>query len=161
MGVEIERKFLVADRNITRSLIGNEIHQGYMFVDAGLVRIRTWNDDAFITLKGKGMRKRLEFEYAIPHADALIMLRTFCSSRTIYKHRYLLDHQHHVWEIDVFHDENEGLFMAEIELESETETFALPPWLGQEVTGDPRYYNSNLIKNPFTRWGENEPFSKQ
>ena len=116
------------------------------------VRVRTIEQKAFLTIKGISTgAKRAEFEYEIPLADALALLE-LCEKPIISKHRYKLDFEGMIWEIDEFHGENEGLIVAEIELESETQTFVLPNFIGKEVTGDTRYFNSNLIKHPFSKW---------
>lgn len=152
MGIEIERKFLVKNPDILDSLEGREIRQGYMPVSKGIVRIRTWGDEAFITLKGRGLHKREEYEYPIPHTDAVRMIELFCDNKVICKTRYLLNLGDHLWEIDRFYDENEGLIIAEIELNHEDEYVEKPDWLGKEVTGESRYYNSQLLANPYVNW---------
>ena len=95
---------------------------------------------------------RSEFEYEIPVPEAQEILEKFCSGKSIEKNRYVIKHEGHTWEIDVFMNENSGLVIAEIELESENEDFAQPPWIGEEVTGNPKYYNANLINHPFGEW---------
>ncbi|NNK14314.1 MAG: CYTH domain-containing protein, partial [Desulfofustis sp.] len=95
---------------------------------------------------------RTEFEYEIPVADAKNLLNELCEQPIIEKKRYKIEYRGFVWEVDEFFGENEGLVVAEIELESEDQTFETPEWVGEEVTGDPRYFNSNLIKNPFIKW---------
>ena len=154
MGKEIERKFLVRDDSFRNLAEGVLIRQGYL-VAGGLtsVRVRTMGDEAFLTVKGETIAaSRDEYEYQIPTGDALEMIRELCEKPIIEKHRYLIDYKGYRWEIDEFHGMNEGLVVAEVELDSEDEAFEKPPWIGEEVTGDERYYNVNLVKNPFIRW---------
>lgn len=154
MGKEIERKFLVKSREWQE---GNEpLHtcQGYLASGGECtVRIRVQGEQAFLTIKGRteGL-SRPEYEYPIPVADAEELLQGLCQKPYIEKNRYHVLHAGHTWEVDVFMGENEGLVVAEIELESEEEQVELPPWVGEEVTDDPRYRNSNLVRNPFSRW---------
>jgi adenylate cyclase len=96
--------------------------------------------------------RRAEYEYEIPHSDAEEMLDTLCARPLIEKVRYVLEHGQHTWEIDVFEGDNAGLIVAEIELGAEDEAFERPSWLGDEVTDDPRYFNSNLVSHPFKDW---------
>ena len=153
MGVEIERKFLVCNED-WRSL-GTPVQyaQGYLAADGvRTVRIRIAGDDGFLTIKGASTGiSRLEFEYAIPASDALEMLR-LCSIPVITKYRTKIAYEGKIWEVDEFEGENKGLIMAEIELTSEDESFGIPPWIGKEVTGDLRYFNSQLSINPFRNW---------
>jgi CYTH domain-containing protein len=112
-------------------------------------------DKAFLTIKGTTQSlSRLEFEYPIPMADAVVMLDQLCETPPIEKTRYRQTVGGHIWEIDVFHGENEGLIVAEIELSSETEIFDRPHWIAEEVSDDPRYFNNNLAVNPFKVWGK-------
>jgi len=115
--------------------------------------VRVTGDKGFLTVKGmtEGF-SRLEFEYEIPVKDAHQMLDTLCERPLIEKHRYRVEHKGMIWEIDLFLGDNEGLVLAEVELESATQQFALPGWIGEEVSEDPRYFNTNLVKNPFRRW---------
>jgi CYTH domain-containing protein len=118
------------------------------------VRVRIKGDKGYLTIKGKSSANgttRLEWEREISLMDAETLL-AICESGIIDKVRYEVKVGHHVYEVDIFSGENDGLIMAEIELESETETFEKPTWLGQEVTNDERYYNAYLSKNPFSRW---------
>ncbi|MCK5537306.1 MAG: CYTH domain-containing protein, partial [Bacteroidales bacterium] len=105
------------------------------------------------TIKGKSVgASRLEFEYPIPLQDANDMLNNLCQTSFIDKIRYLVEHEGHVWEVDIFEGANKGLVVAEVELEREDETFTLPKWVKKEVTDDIRYFNSNLIENPYINW---------
>ena len=154
MGFEIERKFLLCSDVWRKGAHGTLYRQGYLNTDkARTVRVRRAGEEGFITIKGlsKGAA-RAEFEYAIPVAEADVMLNTLCLHPLIEKTRYRVEYRGFIWEIDQFHGENEGLILAEIELESEAQPFELPEWAGQEVTGDAKYFNSYLIKNPFRRW---------
>ena len=153
MGVEIERKFLVLN-NDWRTL-GTPVNyaQGYLTANGiRTVRIRIAGEEGFITIKGgsNGI-SRLEFEYPIPVLDALEMLR-LCAIPVIQKFRTKIDYKGKIWEIDEFEGDNKGLILAEIELTSEDESFDIPPWIGQEVTGDLRYFNSQLSVRPFRSW---------
>ncbi len=154
MGIEIERKFLIDRDKIGTLENGYQIKQGYIQTfDHTTVRVRIRDKDAFLTIKGKSTgATRLEFEYPIPLNDAKGMLKNLCSSSVIDKTRYLVKHEGHVWEVDIFEGENKGLVVAEIELESEDETFTLPNWITKEVTDYKRYFNSNLIEHPYSNW---------
>ena len=156
MGVEIERKFLVKNTSFLKNLKGVRIKQGYLFIGKNSVsRVRVKGDRAFLTVKGRtGTISRLEFEYEIPLEDAETMLEQICLKPLIEKERFEVNFGSHLWEIDVFYGENEGLIIAEIELNDENEFFEKPPWAGKEVTDDERYYNYSLVKNPFSRWGK-------
>lgn len=130
------------------------IHQGFLSTEKEhVVRVRIREEKAWITIKGltEGI-SRAEFEYGIPFEDALYMLNNLCEAPTLEKHRYLVTFEGYTWEVDEFHGENEGLVIAELELKSEDEEFPLPGWIGEEVTGDPKYYNANLVKNPYKNW---------
>lgn len=155
MHTEIERKFLVSGEFLTDASEAIEIVQGYLSrVPGRTVRVRIRGDAGYITVKGKtsdsGMA-RYEWEKEILSAEAreLLML---CEPFTISKTRYIIPFSGHTFEVDVFHEENAGLVLAEIELDSEEDLFEKPPWLGEEVTGDPRYYNSYLSLNPYKHW---------
>ena len=154
MAVEIERKFLldtIPQSEISKSKI---VKQGYMFNnERQVVRVRSMDQDYFLTIKSstKGL-SRLEFEYAISEEDARDMFQHLCGSNVIEKTRHYIEHKNHLWEVDEFHGKNQGLIVAEIELESEDETFQRPDWVGDEVSHDPRYYNMNLITNPYENW---------
>ena len=150
MGIEIERKFLLVGNGWKNQTVGNTIRQGYLSSDhARVVRIRIVNDEAFITIKSStnGIFRN-EWEYPIPIRDAEDMLENLCLRPLIEKKRYCVTYEGMTWEIDEFFGENEGLLIAEIELESENQIFSKPKWVGKEVTDDPRYYNTNLMRNP-------------
>lgn len=154
MGEEIERKFLVAGEGWRETAEGTAYRQGFLSTEPErTVRVRAAGDRGTITIKGKNVgARRAEFEYEIPLADAQQMLDTLCKRPLIEKVRYTLSAGAHTWEIDVFGGDNAGLVVAEIELGSEDETFDKPGWVGDEVTGDPRYFNSNLVDNPYRTW---------
>ncbi len=156
MGKEIERKFLV-NSDAWRSLAqGTRYRQGYLStVKERTVRVRTIADKGYLTIKGvsKGIA-RVEFEYEIPIEDANVLLDDLSERPLIEKDRYKIPHGHHVWEVDEFFGDNAGLIVAEVELESEDQTFETPEWIGGEVSDDPRYFNANLIANPYQNWGE-------
>jgi len=154
MGQEIERKFLVTATTYRDLAKGTHYKQGYLNSQKErVVRVRTIDETGFMTVKGitKGAT-RLEYEYEIPAKDADELLEQLCEQPIIDKHRYKVPMGDFVWEIDEFHGENDGLTVAEVELLSEDQEFPKPDWIGEEVTGDPRYYNSNLIANPFKKW---------
>ncbi len=155
MAVEIERKYLVKSMDWKEKAdAGTRVLQGYLAnTEKAAIRVRVAGKQAWLTLKSasSGIR-RLEFEYPLPLADAEQMLDELCQGQVIHKTRYRLFLGCHIWEIDVFHDANEGLVLAEIELENEEESFTLPGWLGQEVSGDKRYYNAYLSQNPYRSW---------
>ncbi len=153
MAVEIERKFLVRRELWTPKGEGIPIVQGYLCTEKSrTVRVRTWGERAYLTVKGRNQGiRRLEFEYEIPLQDAKELLK-LCQQPVISKHRFLEKHVDNSWEIDVFEGENEGLILAEAELASEEEMLILPEWAGPEVSGDPRYFNSNLFRNPYCLW---------
>ena len=153
MGTEIERKFLVKE-GPWREAAADTYRQGYLStVKERTVRVRTINDKGYLTVKGISVgASRLEFEYEIPVADAGELLDNLCEKPLIEKQRYKLDHGGLTWEIDVFFGDNEGLIVAEVELQSEDQVFERPDWVADEVTSDPRYYNANLISNPYSGW---------
>ncbi|HQR78916.1 MAG TPA: CYTH domain-containing protein [Actinomycetota bacterium] len=156
MGVEIERKFLVVDDSWRAGVVAaHRIVQGYLADEGELtVRVRIKGDHGFLTLKGRTQGiSRNEYEYEIPVADAEAMLADFATGPVVEKTRHLIDVDGHVWELDVFAGDNEGLVMAEIELASADEVFTLASWAGEEVTDDSRYYNVNLARHPFRQWG--------
>ena len=152
MAKEIERKFLVKEGS-WRNAKGTLYRQGYLnSVKERVVRVRTLDDKGYLTIKGLTVgASRLEFEYEIPRQDADRLL-DICEKPIIEKTRFKVMAGDFVWEIDEFFGENQGLIVAEIELESENQEFPRPDWIGDEVTGDPRYFNSNLIKNPYKTW---------
>lgn len=154
MGIEIERKFLLKNE-VWRDLAeGVYYRQGYLnSAMERTVRVRTINEKGFLTIKGVADgATRLEFEYEIPKDECNIMLDDLAEKPVIEKNRYKVDYKGLVWEIDEFFGENRGLIVAELELESEDQKFEIPEWVGEEVTGDPRYFNSNLINHPYTKW---------
>ena len=154
---EIERKFLVGGDFKTQAFKATPIKQGYLSsVQERIVRVRLKGDQGFITIKGKADEtglSRFEWEKEIAKEDTLALL-ALCEPGMIDKTRYLVKNTDgkHTWEVDVFHGDNEGLVLAEIELDSEEDAFDKPTWLGKEVTGDDRYYNSMLMKNPYKNW---------
>lgn len=154
MSKEIERKFTVKPEFRHLFQNGKFYRQGYLFSDKEkVVRIRLVEDKGALAIKSKlGGFTRDEFEYEIPLSDAEYIINNLCLNPLIEKYRSTILINNHLWEIDKFIGENEGLFLAEIELEDEEQTIILPEWVDREVTGDSRYYNSNLVKNPFCRW---------
>ncbi len=158
MATEIERKFIVKGDFSKDVFNSQRIVQGYLSSSPGrTVRVRIRGEKGYLTIKGpsddKGL-SRHEFEYEIPMTDAEQLLK-FCEPGAIDKVRHLARVGTHVWEIDVFFGANEGLVMAEIELASEDEPFEMPAWVGEEVSGDRRYYNSMLTHHPYTLWKSN------
>ena len=155
MGKEIERKFLVDKSRLPNNLEGTKYTQGYISItDSGIVRVRIKGDIAVITIKSAGLGiSRDEFEYQIPMDDAKSLLELF-NDGVIYKTRYEIFYEGKKWEIDQFHKENEGLWIAEIELQFENESFEIPKWVLEEVTGNEKYYNSYLSKHSFKSWKE-------
>ena len=152
MAREIEKKFLVKEA-AWRNQKGTRYRQGYLnSAKERIVRVRTIKDKGYLTIKGITVgASRMECEYEIPRRDADKLL-DICEKPLIEKTRYKVEEGGVVWEIDEFVGENQGLIVAEVELESEDQRFPKPDWVGEEVTGDPRYFNSNLIKNPYTKW---------
>lgn len=154
MALEIERKFLVDTRLWQpRDLPGTPMRQGYI-ADNGTtsVRVRVAGGGARLTVKSSvSAITRQEFEYDIPAADGEELLQ-ICTGSIVAKTRYRVPFAGRTWEIDCFHGDNDGLVMAEIELDDDAATFPRPPWLGPEVSDDPRYYNAALARNPFRRW---------
>ncbi len=154
MGKEIERKYLVDTAAWKPQGEGTHFKQGYLnSLKERVVRVRIEGTLAKLTIKGitTGLT-RSEFEYSLPVEDATILLDKLCEQPLIDKHRHKETHGGKLWEIDVFHGENEGLVVAEIELDSENEAIAVPLWAVKEVSSDPRYFNSNLLKHPFKSW---------
>ncbi len=154
MALEIERKFLVQNDSWRNQGAAEHLCQGYLC--AGplcVVRVRLAENKAFLTIKGptQGI-ERTEYEYPIPPADARAMLHSMCTQACLEKTRHTLVYKGHTWEIDEFAGANEGLIVAEIELERADQPFERPPWLGREVSHDPRYVNANLVKNPYSAW---------
>jgi CYTH domain-containing protein len=151
---EIERKFLVKGDAWRALAKGTTYRQGYLnSAKERTVRVRTAEDKAFLTIKGLTLgATRAEYEYAIPFDEGKAMLDALAEKPLIEKKRYKIPAGDLTWEIDEFLGDNAGLIVAEVELKSEDQAFDRPAWLGDEVTGDTRYYNANLIKKPFTRW---------
>lgn len=155
MAQEIERKFLVKGDFKKDAFKQTRIIQGYLSsVPERTVRVRVKGDKGFITIKGIGNASgasRFEWEREIPLNEAESLLQ-LCEPGVIDKTRFLVKSGEFVFEVDEFYGENQGLVVAEIELKSENDVFAKPEWVGEEVTGDARYYNSMLMKQPFTKW---------
>jgi adenylate cyclase len=155
MGKEIERKFLV--KGDFKPFVSKQtrIVQGYLSsIPERTVRVRIKGDKGFLTIKGIGNvsgASRFEWEKELPIGETEDLLK-ICEPGVIDKTRFLVKAGAHTFEVDEFYGENKGLVLAEVELQSETESFEKPAWLGEEVTGDTKYYNSMLMKNPFTRW---------
>ena len=154
MALEIERKYLIDLEKIGTLENGVRIKQGYLSTNKdAVVRVRVKNDKAYLTIKGSNSGiARLEFEYEIPLNEANEMLEKLCQKPVIDKTRYLIKHDIHTWEVDIFYGDNEGLVVAEVELSSEDEHINLPIWVKEEVSHDDRYFNSNLMKHPFKDW---------
>ena len=152
MATEIERKFRVKE-GAWRKAKGTRYRQGYLnSAKERVVRVRTINEKGYLTIKGLTVgATRLEFEYEIPRQDAEQLLN-ICEKPLIEKTRFKVEEGGFIWEIDEFFGENQGLIVAEVELESEDQDFPRPDWVLEEVTGDPRYFNSNLIKKPYKLW---------
>lgn len=154
MANEIERKFLLANDDwrklVTDSFV---LKQGYLSTNPeATVRVRIKREKAMLTVKSKNIGiRRSEFEYEVPIDEAEEILQ-LCGDSPISKTRYIVNIESHTWEIDEFVGANKGLLVAEIELTQENETFEKPTWLGKEVSDDARYYNSNLVTNPYTKW---------
>lgn len=156
MAVEIERKFLVVGQSWRDSVESStRIVQAYIAsTDKATVRVRIKADRAFLTLKGNSQGiSRSEFEYEVPVPDAERMIAELAQGPVIDKVRHIIPVAGHTWELDVFAGDNAGLVMAEVELSSSEEEFVLPDWAGNEVSDDGRYYNVNLVTNPYRNWG--------
>lgn len=154
MGVEIERKFLVKGDSWRQLATGSFYCQGYLSLTRErVVRVRTAGDRGFLTVKGvtKGI-SRLEYEYEIPLQDAKDMLDHLCERPLIEKHRYRVEFEGLVWEIDEFMGDNQGLILAEVELAEEDQIISLPEWIGKEVSRDPKYHNAGLVKHPYQKF---------
>ena len=154
MGIEIERKFLITGNDWRKGAQSSKYRQGYIFAEKkGVVRVRTIDQKGYLTIKSAPVGlKRQEYEYEIPLADANAMLDNLCENYIVEKKRYKIKFADHVWEIDEFTGRNEGLLLAEIELSDENESFERPPWIGEEISQDSKYHNSNLSKKPFCNW---------
>lgn len=154
MGVEIERKFLVTGDAFKSLATGVFYRQGYLASHPyRVVRVRAAGPRGFLTVKGltTGI-SRTEFEYEIPLDDANAMLDTLCEKPLIEKKRYHVHQDGFIWEVDEFFGENQGLMLAEVELNEQNTPLEKPDWIGREVSGDPRYYNANLVRNPYRNW---------
>jgi len=156
MAIEIERKFLVnqeAWAQLADKGEGKYYAQAYIHADPNKsIRIRISEGTAILAIKGSLTNlSRLEFEYEIPLDEAEMIMKSLCGAAVV-KRRYIIHHTSMTWEVDVFEGENEGLIIAEIELEAEDQFLNLPPWVQEEVTDDPRYLNANLSKKPYATW---------
>ncbi len=158
MAKEIERKFLVVGDAWRALAQGVHYRQGYLnSIKERTVRIRTVGEKAVITVKGPTVGvTRMEFEYQIPYDDCVAMLDNLAEKPIIEKTRYKIPMGDFIWEIDEFFGVNEGLIVAEVELKSEDQAFEKPEWIGKEVSGDPRYFNSNLVAHPYSTWKDKE-----
>ncbi|QBO57235.1 CYTH domain-containing protein [Chryseobacterium salivictor] len=155
MGIEIERKFLVNKTKWQQveKPAGEFYRQGYLLTDPNkTIRVRQTSDKGFLTIKGISVgATRAEYEYEVPVGEAKELLDQFCVAE-LSKIRFKISVGQHVWEVDEFLGNNTGLLVAEIELTSEDEIFTLPDWIDSEVTGDEKYYNSNLVTHPYKDW---------
>ena len=153
MPLEIERKFLVISEDYQQNSKSVYIKQAYLSADENMaIRVRIENIQATINIKSKkSERVNHEFEYIIPMDEAISLIK-MSPYPLIEKTRHVVKYEGKTWEVDKFHGDNDGLTVAEIELDNENEEFGMPPWLGEEVTADFRYLNSNLAVNPFSKW---------
>lgn len=159
MATEIERKFLViSDTWRLQVQRSEQFRQGYLSNNpTASVRIRIENDQANLNIKGMTIGvTRPEYEYAIPLQDAQELLSTLCLPPLIEKTRHYIDYAGKVWEVDEFHGDNQGLVVAEVELNEANEAFELPDWAGKEVSHEPRYYNVRLTQYPYRQWSDAE-----
>jgi adenylate cyclase len=158
---EIERKFLVRDQSVVEGIVGTPMIQGYLSLDPErTIRVRLAGTRALLTIKGVSSASgttRAEYDYDIPVAEAEELLESMTLRPLIRKTRYRRPVGRLVWEVDVFEGENEGLIIAEVELPSEGAALILPDWIGEEVTGDPRYYNASLVPHPYRDWRSDRP----
>ena len=154
MNIEIERKFLLKNDLWKKNAVGTHYAQGYLNkAGENTLRVRIAGEKAFLTIKSKSEGiLRQEFEYEIPPEDAGELLK-LSQTPIIEKIRYKIAYAGKCWEVDEFLGKNKGLYVAEIELDSEDEPFEKPEWVGEEVSGDKRYYNSHLARKPFLEWG--------
>ncbi len=164
-GLEIERKFLVKKGDAYKRAAFSHSHilQGYIPAEGATVRVRTRDDKAYLTIKGKsvnGGMTRYEFEKEITMDEAQHLLQ-LCQGGVIDKCRYLVKSGSHTFEVDEFYGDNAGLVMAEVELSGESEAYEKPDFIGMEVTGDKRFYNSRLLDNPFSKWRDSLPLEYQ
>ncbi len=163
MPIEIEHRFLVATERLNELQLdqhrGSFIHQGYITPspDQTTCRVRIADSDAWLTIKGKSVgAARPEFELPVDLAQAREILQTLTVGSLIEKTRYRIPHCGQTWEVDVFRGENDGLIIAEVELDDENQAIELPTWLGREITSVPRYFNAALAMHPFTKWQAEE-----
>jgi len=154
VAIEIERKFLVKSGKLPALHNAILIQQAYIPTANGTtVRVRLAGDKALLGIKSQAVNlTRREYEFLIPVADAKEMLKEVCSANLVEKQRYLVQHAGLTWEIDVFQGNNDGLIVAEVELDSEDQQIDLPHWVDEEVSGDPRYSNYNLATMPYCSW---------
>lgn len=154
MATEIERKYLVVGDEWRQPGTGNEFRQGYLStVKERTVRVRVVGTCGFLTIKGITIgATRTEYEYEIPVDEARAMLADLCEQPIIEKIRYEVDWEGLTWEVDEFLGVNSGLVVAEVELEDADREITLPEWIGEDVTDDPRYFNSNLVARPYSAW---------
>jgi CYTH domain-containing protein len=162
MGTEIERKYLVTEDAAWRNMPGKVYRQGYLStVKERTVRVRTIGDKGYLTIKGITVgATRKEYEYEIPVNEADELLDLLCERPLIEKKRRLVEFDGLTWEVDEFFGDNAGLFLAEVELDNEVQSFARPPWITQEVTDEARYFNANLVSFPYSQWPENKSDSR-
>jgi len=154
MPIEIERKFLVNGDGWRGLGQGTRYRQGYLCTTPErTVRVRVIRDQGYLTIKGLSVNAtRAEYEYPVPVEEAGEMLDNLCERPIIEKTRYNIEHRGFTWEVDEFEGDNAGLVVVEVELQDAAQVLEIPDWVGEEVTHDPRYYNANLIANPFTTW---------
>ena len=154
MAHEIEHKFIVDPQLWKPRSAGTRIEQGYLSTEKErVVRVRIFGERAAVTIKGQSRGlTRDEFEYEIPLSDARHILRELCLKPVLSKTRYRESVGGLAWDVDVFHQENDGLVLAEVEVHDEAQAFDKPPWAVREVSGDPRYFNANLVRRPYRTW---------
>ena len=163
MKQEIERKFLVARDDWKAGVTSTQrIRQGYLCLDPErTVRVRQSGNRAWLTIKGLSDGPgRAEFEYPLPPDEAARLLDQLCLRPQVDKTRHLVPHAGRTFEVDVFHGDNEGLIMAEVELDDAAAKVELPSWIGVEVTGDPRYFNAYLVQRPYRTWLQSHPINR-
>jgi len=154
--LEIERRFLIDKSNFKLPTLKKSIKQGYLFSDSNqALRVRMIENEYFLTYKYKQSGiNRYEFEYLVSEEDGEKLL-SLSDNFIIMKERYYKKIDKHLWEIDIFHGENEGLIIAEVELENENENLVIPHWIKEEISNDDKYFNFNLSKNPYQNWKSN------
>lgn len=156
MAKEIERKFLVVDESWRSGVQRRErFEQGYLAITADCaVRVRIAGGEAALNIKNATLDiERYEYEYPVPLTDAREMLTLLCAGRSLSKIRHWVSHEGDLWEVDVFEGANRGLVLAELEIRHREQRFAIPGWVGEDVSGNPRYLNSYLAVTPFNTWG--------